>query len=97
MATRAPTIAEQRILDRVAAIPPGFVRSYADVSPGSPRAAGAALHRHGHGVPWHRVVHSDGSVAKGEPQRRLLRREGIPFQGERVAMDQARLDVLDAS
>ena len=32
------------MLERVRAIPPGFVRTYGDVSPGAPRYAGTVLH-----------------------------------------------------
>ena len=82
----------ERILDRVRAIPPGFVRAYGDVSPGAPRRAGAILHAcDDPGVPWHRVVRADGSLAKGERQRRRLAAEGVPFQGGRVDMRLARL------
>ena len=82
----------QAILARVRAIPPGFVRSYGDVSPGAPRFAGTVLHACDEpGLPWHRVVRADGSLAKGERQRRLLEEEGIPFTGERVDMRAARL------
>ena len=82
----------ERILDRVRAIPPGFVRAYGDVSPGAPRRAGAILHAcDDPGVPWHRVVRADGSLAKGERQRALLEAEGVPFRGERVDMAVARL------
>jgi alkylated DNA nucleotide flippase Atl1 len=42
-------------------------------------------------VPWHRVVRADGTLAKGERQRRLLEAEGVPFKGERVDMRAARL------
>jgi hypothetical protein len=37
-------------------------------------------------VPWQRIVRADGSLAKGERQRRLLEAEGVPFSGERVDM-----------
>jgi methylated-DNA-protein-cysteine methyltransferase-like protein len=40
-------------------------------------------------VPWQRIVRSDGSLAKGERQRRLLEAEGVPFRGSRVDMDHA--------
>jgi methylated-DNA-protein-cysteine methyltransferase-like protein len=77
---------------RVRAIPPGFVRTYGDLSPGAPRFAGAVLAApHEPGLPWHRVVRADGSLAKGDRQRRLLDAEGIPFKGERVDMRAARL------
>jgi alkylated DNA nucleotide flippase Atl1 len=81
----------------VSAIPPGYVRTYGDVSPGSPRFAGAVLHACGDEVPWHRVVRADGSLAKGPRQRRLLLAEGVPFRGERVQITSARLDPLDAA
>jgi methylated-DNA-protein-cysteine methyltransferase-like protein len=86
------------ILRRVLAIPPGFVRTYGDVSPGAPRLAGYVLSKTGaREVPWHRVVRADGSLAKGARQRRLLEDEGVPFHGERVVLSRARLDDLDAA
>jgi alkylated DNA nucleotide flippase Atl1 len=42
-------------------------------------------------VPWHRIVRSDGSLAKGQRQRALLEAEGVPFVGSRVDMRVARL------
>lgn len=87
-----PNPREARILDRVRATPEGFVRSYGDVSPGAPRAAGAALSAcEDPSVPWHRIVRADGSLAKGARQRALLESEGVPFNGERVDMRAARL------
>jgi alkylated DNA nucleotide flippase Atl1 len=83
---------ENRILARARAIPLGFVRTYGDLSPGAPRVAGAVLSATtADDVPWHRVVRADGSLAKGERQRRLLEAEGVPFNGERVDMRAARL------
>ena len=82
----------ERILDRVRAIPPGFVRAYGDVSPGAPRQAGALLSEcHDPTVPWYRVVRADGSLAKGARQRALLEAEGVPFRNDRVDMSVARL------
>jgi alkylated DNA nucleotide flippase Atl1 len=79
-------------LRRVGAIPPGFVRTYGDVSPGAPRRAGAVLSAcDDPAVPWHRVVRADGSLAKGERQRALLENEGVPFRNGRVDMRVARL------
>jgi methylated-DNA-protein-cysteine methyltransferase-like protein len=90
--------AHAAILRRVRAIPPGFVRTYGDVSPGAPRLAGYVLsHTAGEQAPWHRVVRADGSLAKGARQRRLLQAEGVPFRGERVLLSRARLDDLDAA
>jgi alkylated DNA nucleotide flippase Atl1 len=81
-----------RVLARVRATPPGFVRAYGDVSPGAPRFAGTVLAAcEDPGVPWHRIVRADGTLAKGERQRRLLEAEGVPFVGERVDMRAARL------
>lgn len=81
-----------RILQRVRDTPEGFVRTYGDVSPGAPRVAGAVLHDcEDPSVPWHRIVRADGSLAKGECQRRLLEREGVPFRGERVDIRRVRL------
>ena len=81
----------KRVLDRVRATPPGFVRAYGDVSPGAPRFAGAVLHATDEDVPWWRIVRADGSLAKGARQRALLEAEGVPFRGERVDMRAARL------
>jgi methylated-DNA-protein-cysteine methyltransferase related protein len=80
------------VLERTRAIPPGFVRAYGDVSPGAPRFAGAVLSDcRDPTVPWHRVVRADGSLAKGERQRRRLATEGVPFRRGRVDMRLARL------
>jgi alkylated DNA nucleotide flippase Atl1 len=81
-----------RVLARIRSTPPGFVRAYGDVSPGAPRFAGAVLAgTEEPGLPWHRVVRADGSLAKGTRQRALLEAEGVPFRGERVDMRAARL------
>jgi alkylated DNA nucleotide flippase Atl1 len=83
---------DRGILDRVRAIPPGFVRAYGDLSPGAPRHAGAVLSAcDDPTVPWHRVVRADGSLAKGDRQRALLEAEGVPFRGGRVDMAVARV------
>lgn len=73
-------------------IPEGFVRTYGDVSPGAPRFAGNVLAEADEpGLPWWRVVRADGSLAQGRRQRELLQAEGVPFSGERVEMDVARI------
>jgi methylated-DNA-protein-cysteine methyltransferase-like protein len=80
------------LLDRIRAIPEGFVRSYGDLSPGAPRYTGTVLsHGHPDDVPWHRVVRSDGSLTQGARQRVLLEAEGVPFRGDRVDMRVARI------
>ena len=81
------TVRAQRVLARIRAIPPGFVRTYGDVSPGAPRFAGSVLSvTDDPGVPWFRVVRADGSLPKGDRQRALLEAEGVPFRGARVDM-----------
>ena len=78
------------ILQRIRSVPEGTVVTYGDVCPGAPRRAGAVLAAcDDPSVPWHRVVRADGSLAKGERQRRLLEREGVPFRGNRVDMELA--------
>lgn len=78
------------ILRRIRSIPAGRVTTYGDLSPGAPRHAGAVLSEcHDPTVPWQRVVRADGSLAKGDRQRRLLEREGVPFRGARVDMHEA--------
>ncbi len=68
------------------------MRTYGDISPGAPRAAGAVLSRcDDPSVPWQRIVRADGSLAKGERQRALLDAEGVPFVGARVNMRIARM------
>ncbi len=58
------------MLERARATPPGFVRTYGDLSPGAPRFAGTVLSGlDDPSVPWHRVVRADGSLAKGARQR----------------------------
>ena len=80
------------VLERIRATPPGFVRSYGDVSPGAPRFTGAVLATcEDPRLPWHRIVRADGSLAKGARQRALLEAEGVPFRGERVDMAVARM------
>jgi alkylated DNA nucleotide flippase Atl1 len=83
---------ELEVLSRVREIPAGFVRTYGDVSPGSPRFAGAVLFEcDDPDLPWWRVVRADGSLAKGARQRRLLVAEGVPFRRDRVDISAARL------
>jgi methylated-DNA-protein-cysteine methyltransferase-like protein len=78
---------EFEVLERVRSIQAGFVSTYGDVSPGAPRFAGTVLfHDDDPDLPWWRVVRADGSLAKGDRQRALLRAEGVPFRGERVDM-----------
>jgi alkylated DNA nucleotide flippase Atl1 len=79
----------QEVLRRVRSVPEGRVTTYGDLSPGAPRFAGTVLSETEEDVPWQRIVRADGSLAKGERQRRLLVAEGVPFRGERVDMREA--------
>jgi O-6-methylguanine DNA methyltransferase len=91
------TMFARSVLDAVDRIPPGRVMSYGDVAelvdhPGASRAVGAVMARHGAEVPWHRVLHNDGSCAahQSEPQLALLREEDVPIRNGRVVMRVAR-------
>ena len=89
-----PTDRREAVLARIRATPPGFVRTYGDVSPGAPRFAGTVLHGdHDPDLPWWRIVRADGSVATHPParQRKLLEAEGVPFRGDKVDMRAARV------
>ncbi|HEY6152050.1 MAG TPA: MGMT family protein [Gaiellaceae bacterium] len=80
----------EHILERIRAIPEGFVRTYGDIDPRAPRFVGLVLSETDEDLPWQRVVRADGSLAKGEEQRQLLLREGVPMRGDRVDMNEAR-------
>ena len=85
-----------QVLRRARRVPPGFVTTYGDLCPGAPRFAGLVLSECAAlDVPWQRVVRADGSLAKGERQRRRLAREGVPFRGRRVDMEKAWVPVDD--
>jgi methylated-DNA-protein-cysteine methyltransferase related protein len=77
------------VIERIRSVPEGYVTTYGDVSPGSPRFAGAVLAHTDDDLPWQRVVRADGSLAKGAEQRALLEAEGVPFNGARVDMREA--------
>lgn len=72
--------------------------SYGDVAAyvgsGGPRSVGQVMFRHGHEVPWHRVVMASGDPAphKADRQLALLRRDRTPIlpSGSRVDMRRAR-------
>jgi alkylated DNA nucleotide flippase Atl1 len=87
-----PTDRREAVLARIRATPPGFVRTYGDVSPGAPRFAGTVLHGdHDPDLPWFRIVRADGSLTQGARQRKLLEAEGVPFRGDKVDMRAARV------
>ena len=81
----------EEVLRRARSVPEGRVTTYGDLCPGAPRFAGAVLSETDEDVPWQRIVRADGSLAKGDRQRRLLEAEGVPFRGERVDMRVVRI------
>jgi methylated-DNA-protein-cysteine methyltransferase-like protein len=93
-----PTPYAVTVLDLVGRIPPGRVMTYGDVAEylgtGSPRTVGMVLAKHGHEVPWQRVVQASGRPA--EPllteALALLRAEGCPVRGEQVVLAECRWD-----
>ena len=106
MAATASTAVE-RILAAVRAIPRGQVAGYGEVArraglPGRARLAARVLSDNTDaGLPWHRVLRSDGRIAfpDGSPgfreQARRLRAEGVKVERGRVRMPKAAPD-LDA-
>ena len=78
-----------RIIELIRRIPEGMVTTYSELDPGAPRYAGNVVARCPPGVPWHRVVRADGSLAQGERQRKRLDEEGVPFNGSRVDLAEA--------
>lgn len=85
-----------RVRDVVGSIPAGRVMSYGSIAAyladatgrASPRLIGQIMARHGDGLPWHRVVRSDGRPARGHEAGALrrLRDEGAPLIHDRVDM-----------
>ena len=80
------------MLERVRAVPAGRVAAYSDITPQAPRLAGRVLSASFEpGLPWHRIVRADGSLAKGDRQKELLIAEGVRFVGDRVDMARFRV------
>jgi alkylated DNA nucleotide flippase Atl1 len=70
-----PTDYASRVLDVAESIPPGKVMSYGDIAEylgdGGPRQVGRVMALWGGGVPWWRVVHSDGRFLDGHEREAL--------------------------
>ena len=79
------------IIALIRSVPEGFVTTYGDLCPEAPRLPGRILATTTEKLPWHRIVRADGTFAKGDRQRRLLRKEGIPLSGDRVDMEAAHI------
>ena len=82
---------EHAVAEVVLGLGPGEVVSYGWVAaaagyPGRARGVGRFLSRHGHGLPWWRVVRADGSLAAPGPERQAeaLRAEGVAVVEGRV-------------
>jgi alkylated DNA nucleotide flippase Atl1 len=88
----------KQVLERIRQVRPGFVTTYGDLCPEAPRFAGSVLAAcEDPDIPWQRIVRADGSLAKGERQRRLLESEGVPFRGDRVDMSEAWMPIEDGA
>jgi methylated-DNA-protein-cysteine methyltransferase-like protein len=96
-----PTPYAVAVLEVVDRIPRGKVMSYGDVAEyvgsGSGRTVGAVMSRHGHEVPWHRVVQSTGAPNPASPVEALRRLRGdrTPMRGDKVDMRLARWNGRD--
>ena len=89
------------IIAQIRRIPRGKVATYGDVAcaagfPGAARQVAWALHSSPPGLPWHRVVGSEGKILctgeLGFEQRMRLQAEGVRFNGLRVAIDDHRFN-----
>lgn len=81
-------------------IPRGKVATYGQIAALAGNPLGArqvvrVLHSSSdkHNLPWQRVINSQGRIAlppgEGyETQRRLLRREGVKFRGDKIDLDE---------
>lgn len=77
----------QQVYVIVAQIPAGQTLSYGEIArmlgrPQAARMVGWAMRRCPDGLPWHRVIRADGSIAEGGEaglRRALLEAEGVPF------------------
>lgn len=80
----------------VAGIPAGRVATYGDIAAAaglsSPRIVGWIMRTDSGDLPWHRVIAASGRPARrlAARQLELLRRDGVPTAGGRVALPQVR-------
>ena len=80
----------EAIVERIRDIPRGHVQTYGDIDPVAPRLVGRVLATTHDDLPWFRVVRADGTIPKGERQRNLLIKDGVPMRGDRVDLERAR-------
>ncbi|GAA2034165.1 MGMT family protein [Yaniella flava] len=85
----------ERIRAVIASVPAGSVASYGDIAElagaSTPRIIGWVLKEDGADLPWHRIVRTDGSVAKPQ-QLAYLRDEGLDIPGKTIDMRRYRWD-----
>ncbi|WP_347955136.1 MGMT family protein [Gordonia aichiensis] len=80
----------ERVRALIAAIPPGRIRTYGDLSAqvglSSPRIVGWIMRTDSADLPWHRVVPASGRPAAGLRERQLarLREEGVRVVDGRI-------------
>ena len=83
----------ERIRTAEASVPRGWVAAYGDIAKmaeaPSPRIVGWVLKEDGGDLPWHRIVRTDGTVAKPQ-QLPMLRDEGLDIPGDRIDMGRYR-------
>ena len=88
----------QRVFKLIAQVPEGQVVTYGLIAralgePQGARMVGWAMHQCPAGLPWHRILNSQGRVSLsgegGALQQRLLEDEGVQFD-ERGRVDLAR-------
>ncbi|GAB3619182.1 MGMT family protein [Glutamicibacter sp. PS] len=83
-------------------VPAGSVLAYKDVAEllgaGGPRQVGKAMSQAPAGLPWWRVLRSDGGMADplAERARQHWEQEGLPLRGTKVRIDQARWKPTEA-
>lgn len=69
--------------------------------PSASRQVGKIAHFGPPGLPWHRLVMKNGSLARGfvpggpSEQERLLKKEGVIFIDDRVDIQKCRIDLKD--
>ena len=82
----------------ITTVPPGKVVSYGQLAllcghPGAARVVGQIAHFGPSKLPWHRLVHANGAMARGyvpggpDHQALLLTQEGVTFKNKKVIMD----------
>jgi methylated-DNA-protein-cysteine methyltransferase related protein len=80
----------RRVIETLNRLKPGDIASYGEIAeeagfPRAARAVGNLLASHD-GLPWWRVVHSDGTLGATKPEEQIkrLRREGVEVKNGRV-------------